>query len=87
MLKNWQGDAKEFTKDMLADYYLFLDVDNLRMCVVPNSFIQVKQAKTANVMASCDPLPKHFVKLPKVEGVGSFFQAKEQWVESFLQSV
>lgn len=87
IIKNWHGETKDFSESMLADFYIFMDVDNLKMCVTPKSFIQIKQTKAANVTASCDPLPEHFVELPEVGEVESFFRAKDAWVSSFLQSV
>jgi hypothetical protein len=72
---------------MLADYYIFLDVNDLKMCVVPREFIKIKKAEAASVTASCDPSPEHFVSLPSVKIQTSFFELKNQWVSSFLESV
>lgn len=87
VIKNWRGKSKWFTDDMLADFYIFFDVVQLQMCVVPNKFIEVKEGSDANVNASCTPLRKHFIKLPEVEQERSFFKQKEEWVESYLQSI
>lgn len=87
IIKNWHGETKNFNEGMLADYYVFMDVNNLKMCVVPKNFIKIKESKAANVTASCDPLPEHFVELPEVEPETSFFDAKDAWVKSYLQSI
>jgi hypothetical protein len=87
IIKNWQGETKDFSEGMLADYYIFMDVENLKMCVVPREFIQIKQTKAANVTACCDPLPEHFVELPKVKVEKSFFDLKNDWVKSYLSSI
>jgi hypothetical protein len=87
IIKNWRGKERDFSESMLADYYIFLDIYNLKMCVVPKSFIKIKSTNSANVTASCDPLPSHFVELPEVSYDGSFFAQKEDWVRSFLESV
>jgi hypothetical protein len=87
IIKNWQGETKDYSEEMLADYYIFLDVNNLKMCVVPRDFIKIKQTQAANVTASCDPLPEHFIDLPEVKEEKSFFNKKDQWVKSFLESV
>lgn len=87
VIKNWHGETKDFSEGMLADYYIFMDVDNLKMCVVPREFIHIKQVKAANVTAFCDPLPEHFVELPDVKVERSFFDLKDQWVKSYLSSL
>lgn len=87
IIKNWQGETKDFSESMMADYYIFMDVDNLKMCVVPRDFVQIKQTKAANVTACCDPLPEHFIELPEVEVEKSFFKLKEDWIKSYLESI
>jgi len=87
IIKNWYGETRDFSEEMLADYYVFMDVNNLKMCVVPKNFIKIKQSKAANVTAFCDPLPEHFIELPKVEPETSFFNAKDAWVKSYLQGI
>lgn len=87
VIKNWQGKARVFSESMLADYYIFLDINQLKMCVVPKSFIEVRDSSSASVTAVCDPLPEHFINLPQVDPEESFFQRKDDWVRSFLESV
>lgn len=87
VIKNWHGETKDFSEEMLADYYIFMDVNNLKMCVVPRSFVKIKQAKAANVTACCDPLPEHFVTLPDVPVEKSFFELKNEWVKGYLDSL
>ena len=87
ILKNWHGATKDFSESMLADYYIFLDPVNMKMCVVPNNFVSVRETKAANVTADCDPLPEHFVNLPEVEEITSFFKQKDEWVNNLLKSV
>jgi hypothetical protein len=72
---------------MLADFYVFLDVNNMKMCVVPKGYVKIKNSKAATVTATCDPLPEHFIELPKVKVEASFFEAKDAWVNSYLASV
>jgi hypothetical protein len=87
IIKNWHGETKDYSETMLADYYIFLDVSNLKMCVVPRDFIKIKDSKAANVTASCDPLPEHFIELPQVDEAQSFFRLKDKWVKDLLESV
>jgi hypothetical protein len=87
IIKNWRGKERDYSESMLADYYIFLDIYNLKMCVVPKSLVRIKDTNSANVTASCDPAPSHFVKLPEVSYEDSFFTKKEEWVRSFLESV
>ena len=87
IIKNWHGETKNFNEQMLADFYVFMDIDNMRMCVVPKKYVKIKDSKAANVTASCDPLPEHFVELPEVKVESSFFEAKNTWVNSYLASI
>jgi len=87
IIKNWHGKTKDFNEQMLADFYIFLDVNNMKMCVVPKKYIKIKETNASNVTASCDPLPEHFIDLPKVKVETSYFEAKDAWVKSYLASV
>ena len=87
VLKNWRNSTRKYDKTMMADFYVFLDINDMKMCVVPQSFIKIKNTAASNVTACCDPLPEHFVDLPKVEDVPSFFEMKKKWVDDLLDSI